>query len=81
MIKIFEKQQQVDNIENYQSRIVEFEDFQKYLDNVNEGSLPRENSEVGYKFVNFERQTIIFHYEHKLNGRWIEFVHFAQVIE
>lgn len=82
MFRIFEMQQQINDITNYQSRIVEFESFQEYLQNVNERSLPqRENVEIGSKHVDFEKQTITFMFEHKLNERWIEFTHFAQVLE
>jgi hypothetical protein len=81
MVKIFEMQQQSTNIKNYQSRIVEFESFQEYLQNVDERSLPRkEDLEVYEKHVDFEKQTITFMFEHKLNERWVEFTHFAQVI-
>ncbi|RKJ50018.1 hypothetical protein D7X33_32725 [Butyricicoccus sp. 1XD8-22] len=83
MVRIFEMQQQLTDIRNYQSRIVEFESFQEYLQNVNETSLPRkEDLEVYQRHVNFERQTITFMYEHKLfEDKWVEFVHFAQVID
>ncbi len=67
---------------NYQSRVVEFETFQEYLQSVNEGSLPRrEDLEIHRKHVDFKNQTITFMFEHKLNGVWNEFTHFAQVIE
>lgn len=82
MLKIFEMQQQLNNIENHQSRIVEFESFEEYLQNVNERSLPkRENVEIGRKHVNFEEQVVTFMFELKINERWIEFTHFAQVID
>lgn len=84
MIKIFEVQQQSTNIKSYQSRIVEFESFQEYLQTVNERSLPRkEDLEVYKKHVDFERLIVTFMFEHKLFGgnKWIEFTHFAQVID
>lgn len=81
MVKIFEMQQQLNDVRNYQSRIVEFDNFTEYLQNLNERSLPRkEFVEIGRKFVNHERQAVTFMFEHKLNERWIEFTHFAQVI-
>ncbi|GAB6253634.1 hypothetical protein BCSAG_49520 [Bacillus cereus] len=80
MIKVFEMQQQLNNIKNHQSRVVEAKSFQDYLQNVNEKSLPKER-EVYFKYVDFKQQTITFTFEHKIMGRWIEFVHFARVIE
>lgn len=82
MVRIFEMQQQLGNVGNYQSRIVEYDNFQEYLQNVNERSLPpKEDREVYRKYVDFEKQTITFMFEHKLFHKWIEFTHFAQVID
>lgn len=81
MVKIFEMQQQSTDITNYQSRVVEFESFREYLQNVNERSLPRKKDlEIYKKHVDYNKQAITFMFEFKLKDRWIEFIHFAQVI-
>ncbi|MGG3890257.1 hypothetical protein [Metabacillus fastidiosus] len=81
MIKVFELQQQSTDITNYQSRVVEYESFEVYLQNVNEKSLPsKENIEVYQKYVDFKKQSITFMFEHNLNGKWVEFVHYAEVV-
>ena len=87
MVKIIEVQQQNDNVLNYQSRIVEYDSFQEYLQSINEKSLPRTEDlekhclEVHRKHVDYEKQVVTFMYEHYMFNRWLEFTHFAQVIE
>lgn len=85
MVKIFEVQQQVTNIKNYQSRIIECESFQDYLEAVDGLSLPPQDSnylEVYEKHVNNVNQSLTFMFKRKAHeGKWIEFTHFAQVID
>jgi hypothetical protein len=83
MVKIFEVQHQLNDVANYQSRVIEYDSFQEYLQNI-EASLPlKENVEIGVKHVDLKSKTVTFMYEWNLYGQgaWIEFVHFAQVIE
>jgi hypothetical protein len=80
MIKIFEMQQQSNDISNHQCRIVEFESFQDYLQNVNERSLPPQYEIVNKKYVDHKQQTVTFHFLHGINNVWTEFVHFATAI-
>ena len=82
MVKIFEVQHQYTEIRNVQSRIIEAESFESYLESV-EDSLPTTDVEVGQKYVDYENQSVIFMFEHNLyDGQtWLEFVHFAQVIK
>lgn len=79
MVKIFEKQQQVNDVSNYQSRIVEKESFEEYLQSVND-SLPH-NAEIYKKHVNFRKNVITFVFELNILGKWNEFIHYAEVIE
>lgn len=82
MIKIFEMQQQLNDVTNYQSRVVEYESFREYLQNLNDNSLPLEHLRgLDEKHVDFNRKTITFRYEHKLGGAWFEFTHFARVLD
>lgn len=96
LVKIFELQQQNNDITNYQSRIIECESFQDYLENIDE-SLSSKNSnhlKVYDKFINYKNQTVTFIFERKFHEEywpefthftqeeyWVEFTHFAQVIE
>lgn len=86
MVKILEMQHELERPSNYQSRIVEFDSFDSYLESLEKleetTSLPKE-VEVGFKTVNKEEQSVIFMYEHNLydGHTWLEFVHFAQVID
>lgn len=80
MIKIFEKHQElnVNNINNYQTRILQHNSFEDYLQNID---MPPHQYEISFKHVNYEDQIITFIIELLINGKWVEFVHFAQVIE
>lgn len=73
-------QQLVEDIKEHQSRVVEAESFQEYLQNVNEKSLPK-NYAIQHKYVDFKQQSVTFHFEFRLNGQWTKLVHFAKVIE
>jgi hypothetical protein len=77
MIKIFEKHQQLRDIKNYQTRIIQCESFEDYLNNI---ELPK-ICEVSHKSINYELQSVTFIVEIVINGVWVEFIHFAQVIE
>jgi hypothetical protein len=80
MVKIFEMQQQLNDISNHQSRVVEFENFREYLQKVNEESLPRKHA-VGNKFIKIGEQTITFYFEQLFDNHGsVEFIHFAKVI-
>jgi len=83
MLQIFEKHQQTNNVRNYQSRIVKFNDFREYLRSINEQSLPLSDKvKIGEKHVDFKNQTITFTFQHNIIGdEWTEFIHFAQVIK
>jgi hypothetical protein len=78
MVKIFEKQQQLNKIDNYQSRIIQCESFEDYLKNFD---MPSQEYELSFKHVNYEDQVTTFIIEYLINGCWVEFIHFAQVIE
>lgn len=78
MIKLFELQQEVDNVGNHQSRIEEFESFDQYLSSV-EQSLPRQYVMLSHEFINHENKTITFVFKNvTLN---MDFVHYAEVID
>lgn len=79
-MKILEMQQQFGNVSNYQSRIVEFDSFTEYLVDLDSIEQPKELVEVYEKFVDYENQIVTFMFERKVNGIWIEFTHFAQVV-
>lgn len=67
---------------NNQSRIIEVDSFQDYLDKLVETSLPKpEYLELGQLFVNNEEESVTLYFEHKLGDKWIECTHFAEVIE
>ena len=80
MVKIFEKHQEfnVNNLDNYQTRIIQRENFEEYLQNID---MPKQQHEVSFKHVNYEDQSITFIVEILINGIWVEILHFAQVIE
>ncbi|MEH7116179.1 hypothetical protein V7128_01970 [Neobacillus vireti] len=78
MVKIFEKHQQVNKIDNYQTRIIEHKSFDEYLNNID---MPSQQYEISYRHVDLDKQIITFVIEVLSRGAWIEFVHFAQVIE
>jgi hypothetical protein len=78
VVKIFEKHQQMNNISNYQTRIIQCENFEDYLQNID---MPSQQYEISYKHINYEDQAITFILEVLVNGKWIEHIHFAQVIE
>ena len=83
-MKILEMQQQLGNVGNYQSRIVEVDSFTEYLQYLNKLDnrylQPEEFVEVYEKFVDYENQIVTFMFERKINEKWIEFTHFAQVV-
>lgn len=79
MIKIFEVEQEFDRMENFQSRIIEFESFQEYLDYI-QGLPIKEDIEVFKKHINYEQQVVTFMFERKVNEKWVEYTHFGQVI-
>jgi hypothetical protein len=81
MVRIFEKQQQLNKIPNYQSRIIQYDSFQKYLDELDERSLPQKDREIHLKHVDYINEIVTFMFEVKHSGRWIEYIHFAQVIK
>lgn len=81
MIKVFEKHQQLTNISNYQSRIIECKSFQDYLDNLDETSFPRKDVEIYRKYIDYLNETVTFMFELKQNEKWDEYIHFAQVIK
>lgn len=80
MVKIFEKHQEItyDKIDNYQTRIIQHESFEDYLNNI---TMPPQQYEISQKHINYEDQSITFFLEILINGVWIECIHFAQVIE
>lgn len=78
MVKIFELQIQTDDISTTQSRIVEFEDFGEYLQNVNK-SLPR-NAHAYKKHVDFIHENISFHFDFELGGRLFSMIHYAEIL-
>lgn len=85
MVRIFELHQQNTDIANYQSRIIECKSFQDYLQNVDERSFSSEDKkhlEIYDKYVDNENNSVTFMFERKVHeGHWVEFTHFAQVIE
>jgi len=79
MVLIFEKHQQVSDISNYQTRIVEYDSFEEYLRNINKTFPP--TARIGQKFVNFHRKSATFIFDLNFNDRRIEMIHYAEVIE
>jgi predicted acetyltransferase len=77
MVKIFEKHQQVNKIDNYQTRIIQHESFEDYLQNID---MPNQQYEISYKHVNHEDKIVTFIIEVLTNSAWVEYTHFAQVI-
>lgn len=82
MIKIFEMQQQLNSmlsdIDNYQSKVIECDSFKEYTQNVEVAF--GEDIQLINKYVDCRQRSIVFLFRCKIDGKWIEFSRFGQVL-
>lgn len=82
MIKIFEMQQPlnslISDIDNYQSKVIECNSFKDYTQNV-EVSFG-EDVQLINKYIDRRQRSIVFLFRRKIDGKWIEFSRFGQIL-
>lgn len=80
MVKIFEMEQQLTNIRNYQSRVGEYESFESYVDHIKQLGHTKDDLIIYDIHVDTENQIVVFLFEREMINGWVEFNHFAQVL-
>ncbi len=81
MVKIFELKQQLTDLSNYNSAIVDFWSFQEYLQSLYLVFSNKDDIETYEKYIDYEERTVTFMFEKQINHKWVEFTHFARVVD
>lgn len=80
MVRIFEMEQQSTDIRNYQSVISEHESFESYVNNIKQLGHTKDDLIIYDIHVDTENQIVVFLFEREMINGWVEFNHFAQVL-